>query len=655
MARGSLAGIVSGIVVSGAVLGVVSLSLPPVEMEKSPGGGAIGTGAKPVGPAAEATTGTEAAPGAGADATPGAGTEAVPGAGTEAVPGAGTEAVPGAGAEAAPGAGAEAAPGESPAAEAPPAVGGVDARPDTPPPSGAEGAETEIAAQPSGQPEPGSDTPPQLEDDPFKAPMGPPAEPDTLPGTDTAEKLPPDAVPETGPAPTSETPEQETSGPMRPGEGDALPEAIAPDAPSVPAVPDTGDDKAAGNALAPEAEPQSELGPEADVAPAPEPQSEPGAEADVVPEPEPQSEPGAEADGAPAPEPQSEPGAEADVVPEPEPQSEPGAEADGAPVPEPEVEAAPGPAPGPGSETAVAPEQISPPLPTVVAPAAPGKDKGEAPEEAATAEPGPVPVLPAQGSAFSGQLPTIGDDPATGDEESGEASGEDAATVPARAIERNRIDFAGDTQLPLLAFLLLDSGDREELADIGKLPFPLTVAVDAGAQDAAEAIAFYDSRGIEVALMMPLPDGATPTDVDVTVQAFRPLLDEAAEVMVDSSFDFQGLGPGAIQLGTNLAESGHGFVSFPAGLNSGYKSVVKQGVPAGLVFLDLDGEQQGGPVIRRFLDNAAFRARNQQKGVIVLGRTRAETLQTLLQWSLGNRAESVTLAPVSALLLEGER
>jgi len=245
----------------------------------------------------------------------------------------------------------------------------------------------------------------------------------------------------------------------------------------------------------------------------------------------------------------------------------------------------------------------------------------------------------------TGRLPTIGDEPAV---EAPEAEVPEVTGLP--AIERNRIEFTGEGGQPLLALLLLDSGDRAALADIGKLPFPLTVAVDAGAADAAEAIEFYDTRGIEVALLLPLPDGATPSDVDVTVEAYGPLLDAATEVVVDTSLGFQALGPGAVQLATNLAESGHGLVSFPSGLNTGHKSALKQGVPAGLVFLDLDGDGQGGPVIRRFLDNAAFRARNEN-GVIVLARTRAETLQALLEWSLGNRAQTVTLAPISAVLL----
>jgi polysaccharide deacetylase 2 family uncharacterized protein YibQ len=54
-------------------------------------------------------------------------------------------------------------------------------------------------------------------------------------------------------------------------------------------------------------------------------------------------------------------------------------------------------------------------------------------------------------------------------------------------------------------------------------------------------------------------------------------------------------------------------------------------------------------VIRRFLDQAAFRA-GQDGGVIMLGRLRADTISALLLWGLQDRAGKVALAPISAVL-----
>ena len=352
---------------------------------------------------------------------------------------------------------------------------------------------------------------------------------------------------------------------------------------------------------------------------------------------------------APAPEaaPQAapEPEPEAAATPEPAPESLPDTAADkasGNAFAEPATAPEPTPEPAPEIATIVAePAEVAPPV-VVTPPPAP------APEPAAEPAPAPAPGLSGADRVVTGRLPTIGGDAAAPAPEADAAVAVDPGGLP--AIERNRIAFDAPGGQPLLALLLLDEGDRAALQDIGTLPFPLTVAVDASADDAAEAIDFYAARGLEVALRLPLPPGATPADVDTNVQAYRQLLDKAAEVVADAALDFQALGPGAVQLATNLSETGHGLVSFPSGLNTGHKSALKLDVPAGLVFLDLDGDGQESPVIRRFLDNAAFRARNEE-GVIVLARTRPETLQALLEWSLGNRAQTVTLAPISAVLL----
>lgn len=300
--------------------------------------------------------------------------------------------------------------------------------------------------------------------------------------------------------------------------------------------------------------------------------------------------------------------------------------------------------PPPADETAATDEIAALDLPE-----APADDMApEAPSEQPAADTAATPrviepdaplIDSAESDVVTNRLPRIGDAPAVAEE---------SAFVP--ALKRNAIDFTVPGDQPLLSILLLDTGgDRSEMSDLGELPFPVTVAVDAAAPDAEEALQFYRDQGAEVMVIIPLPEGATPTDVDVTFEAYAPLLDPAVAVMTEESFDFQTLGNGAAQVGVNLAETGHGLVTFPAGLNTGHKAALKEGVKAGLVFRDLDGEGQEGPVIRRFLDNAAFRARNED-GVIVVARTRPETIQALLEWTLGTRAETVTLAPISAIL-----
>jgi hypothetical protein len=361
---------------------------------------------------------------------------------------------------------------------------------------------------------------------------------------------------------------------------------------------------------------------------------------------------------APATQPSPPPAPEAPVQTEapPAPVAADSAAAEDAALDDPTAAEAPSPAPEGQAPDADAPDMAAagardaapdtataPPM--VVVPAEPPKP---APRILATPTPeptpDPAPQAPTADSAanvVTGRLPSIG------------AAPPEIAALPGRApaLERNAIAFSAPVGQPMMAFLLIDmGGDRAALGDLDKLPFPITVAVDAAAPDAAAAIAFYRALGAETVLGVPLPEGATATDVAVTFEAYAPLLEQTVAVMIDKASGFQTLGEGAVQVAGDLAATGHGLVSFPQGLNTGHKSAVKDGVAAGLVFRDLDGEGQAPVVIRRFLDNAAFRARDEA-GVIVVARARPDTLQALLEWSLGNRAQTVTLAPLSAVLM----
>jgi polysaccharide deacetylase 2 family uncharacterized protein YibQ len=98
-----------------------------------------------------------------------------------------------------------------------------------------------------------------------------------------------------------------------------------------------------------------------------------------------------------------------------------------------------------------------------------------------------------------------------------------------------------------------------------------------------------------------------------------------------------------------LSETGHGMLAFPRGLNAAEESARRLGLPAATAFRLLDDADQTAPVITRYLGRAAFAA--QQEGqVVVVGRTRPDTVTALFSWALGSRSEAVQLAPVSAVL-----
>ena len=98
-----------------------------------------------------------------------------------------------------------------------------------------------------------------------------------------------------------------------------------------------------------------------------------------------------------------------------------------------------------------------------------------------------------------------------------------------------------------------------------------------------------------------------------------------------------------------IADSDYGLVLRPKGLNAAQQMAEGRDLPVETVFRDFDGNDQTATVIRRFLDQAAFRAR-QEGAVIMVGRLRPATISALLLWGLQDRAASVALVPISDVL-----
>lgn len=211
--------------------------------------------------------------------------------------------------------------------------------------------------------------------------------------------------------------------------------------------------------------------------------------------------------------------------------------------------------------------------------------------------------------------------------------------------------FSNPENKPLMAIVLIDDGSSpisfEALADF---PYPISYAVDADWPGAAEAADRYRAAGLEVLAMADLPPGAGASDAEVAMQSYLSAVPEAVAVMEGTDSGLQASRDATEQLIPILQESGHGLVLFPNGLDTAQKLISREGVPVVSVFRDIDGEGQDATVIRRFLDQAAFKAGQQSQGVVMVGRLRAETVSALLLWGLQDRAGSVALAPVSAVL-----
>lgn len=221
------------------------------------------------------------------------------------------------------------------------------------------------------------------------------------------------------------------------------------------------------------------------------------------------------------------------------------------------------------------------------------------------------------------------------------------------ALLRFAADYDNPDGKPLMSVILIDDGRLGDGAvpAVLSVPFPVTVALDATAGGAAERMAAYRAAGVEVMALASLPEGALPSDAEVTLEAAFAALPEAIGLLDAGAGGLQSDRAVTEQAMARLATDGRGFVSASQGLNMAVRSAEAADVPAAVVYRDLDSEDQDARVIRRFLDQAAFRAR-QQSGVVMVARVRPDTLSALTLWGTANRAGQVTLAPVSAILTQ---
>ena len=149
--------------------------------------------------------------------------------------------------------------------------------------------------------------------------------------------------------------------------------------------------------------------------------------------------------------------------------------------------------------------------------------------------------------------------------------------------------------------------------------------------------------------MANLPEGASAVDAEVSMQTYLGAVPDSVAIMEGLDSGLQSGREASEQLALILKDSGHGLVLFSEGLDTARKLIAREGVPVASVFRDFDAEGQNAATIRRFLDQAAFKA-GQEDGVVMVGRLRGETISALLLWGLQDRANSVALAPISAVL-----
>ncbi len=252
-------------------------------------------------------------------------------------------------------------------------------------------------------------------------------------------------------------------------------------------------------------------------------------------------------------------------------------------------------------------------------------------------------LLDRDGAVTQSRLPRIGAD-------------EEAAPAQALAEDAPLIRFAAEADpaegLPRVSVVLIDDGSGPLGPEaLEPFPFPVTFAIAPGHRDPAGATAAYRELGFEVMVLADVPEGAQASDVEVALGAALDRVPQAIGVLEAPGGGLQSSRAASSQAAAYLAASGHGLLMLPKGLNTAQQLAQRAGVPSATVFRDFDGEGQDARVIRRFLDQAAFRAR-QEGAVVMLGRLRADTISALVLWGLQDRAAQVALVPASVVLRE---
>jgi polysaccharide deacetylase 2 family uncharacterized protein YibQ len=319
------------------------------------------------------------------------------------------------------------------------------------------------------------------------------------------------------------------------------------------------------------------------------------------------------------------------------------------PVPAPPAAVADAPLPAPGaaaplSDAAEPPREAAEPVAETAEPPL------EAAEPVAETLETPRPAIGRPANSLLDQPPAAVSDP---EPEPATALAPAAGLVPADGpLVRFAAEVEAPAGVPRMAMVLIDDGSGP-LGPKGleAFPFPVTFAIAPSHPDAAGAAAGYRALGFEVMVLGTMPEGAQASDVEVTMAGLLDAVPEAVGVLEDPLGSLQESREVAAQVAAILAESGHGLVMQPKGLNTAQKLALRDGVPAVTLFRDFDGEGQDASMIRRTLDQAAFRAR-QEGGVIMMGRLRADTISALVLWGLQDRGDAIVLVPVSTILTE---
>jgi uncharacterized protein len=301
----------------------------------------------------------------------------------------------------------------------------------------------------------------------------------------------------------------------------------------------------------------------------------------------------------------------------------------------PKADAAPAPLP---VEDALLAPALTAPTPATPVPA-PASPKPTVPERLS-----PVAELPKTVDGVTlGRLPSIAAAPAAQTD-----APDPAADMPLVKFARPFTNAAGK---PLFAVVLKDSGAADlDRAALAALPFPISFVLNPMDPTASDAEKIYRAGGQEVVMLASgIPQGASPADLEQSFQINDAVLPQTVVVMDLETNGFQDDRSLSTQVVAVVKAMGRGLLTYDRGLNPADQVARREGLPSAMIFRELDAQSESAPLIRRYLDRAAFKAA-QEGRVVVLGSTNLETITALMEWAVEGRGASVALAPISAVL-----
>lgn len=227
---------------------------------------------------------------------------------------------------------------------------------------------------------------------------------------------------------------------------------------------------------------------------------------------------------------------------------------------------------------------------------------------------------------------------------------EDVVAAEVKPIEEHAAAFENPDAKPLMSIVLIDDEGAFGVEALKDFPYPLSFAVSPSDPDAVEKMARHREAGFEVLALIDMHEAASAQDAEVSLSVWLDQLPHTVGILEGVGSGIQGNRKLADQVAAIAGDTGRGLVIQDNGLNTVQKLAARNGVPSSVVFRDFDGARQDPKVMRRFLDQAAFRA-GQEGAVVMLGRLRPETISALLLWGLEDRGSRVAMAPISAVMM----